>query len=122
GMRKLVDIGDAATELGLDPETPLLGYVVKGELLRDNPKLVEGMAQGKAMVVSSVTLQGVEDVCGPGIACADTGEEVSGHIIRLLRDEAARTDLGEKALAIAREQFSAKSVHADLRDWAEGVR
>lgn len=44
GMRKLVDIADAATELGLDPETPLLGYVVKGDLLRDNPDLVQGLA------------------------------------------------------------------------------
>lgn len=43
GMRKLVDIADAAEALGLDPETPLLGYVVKGELLRDDPELVRGL-------------------------------------------------------------------------------
>jgi len=44
GMRKLVDVADAATELGLDPDTPLLGYVVKGEMLRDAPDLVHGLA------------------------------------------------------------------------------
>ncbi len=44
GMRKLVDISDAAEALGLDPNTPLLGYVVKGEMLRDNPDLVDGLA------------------------------------------------------------------------------
>ncbi|KIC45539.1 ABC transporter substrate-binding protein [Tateyamaria sp. ANG-S1] len=44
GMRKLVDVADAATALGLDPNTPLLGYVVKGEMLRDNPNLVNGLA------------------------------------------------------------------------------
>ena len=44
GMRKLVDVADAATALGLDPDTPLLGYVVKGEMLRDNPALVQGLA------------------------------------------------------------------------------
>ena len=44
GMRKLVDVSEAASDLGLDPNTPLLGYVVKGELLRDNPDLVNGMA------------------------------------------------------------------------------
>ena len=43
-MRKLVDVSDAATALGLDPNTPLLGYVVKGEMLRDNPDLVNGLA------------------------------------------------------------------------------
>lgn len=44
GMRKLIDVSDAAVALGLDPETPLLGYVVKGEMLRDNPELVNGLA------------------------------------------------------------------------------
>ncbi len=44
GMRKLVDVSEAASDLGLDPNTPLLGYVVKGELLRENPDLVNGMA------------------------------------------------------------------------------
>ena len=44
GMRKLVDVSEAAADLGLDPNTPLLGYVVKGELLRGNPDLVNGLA------------------------------------------------------------------------------
>lgn len=44
GMRKLVDIADAATKLGLDPNTPLLGYVIKGEMLRDTPDLAQGLA------------------------------------------------------------------------------
>lgn len=44
GMKKIVDVAEAATSLGLDPETPLLGYVVKGDLLRDNPDLVNGLA------------------------------------------------------------------------------
>lgn len=45
GMRKLIDISDAARDLGLDPETPLLGYVVKGDLLRNDPDLVHGLAR-----------------------------------------------------------------------------
>ncbi|MEP5761515.1 MAG: ABC transporter substrate-binding protein [Litoreibacter sp.] len=44
GMRKLVDVSEAASDLGLDPNTPLLGYVVKGEMLRDNLDLVKGLA------------------------------------------------------------------------------
>jgi NitT/TauT family transport system substrate-binding protein len=34
GMRPLVTVGDAARELGLDPQTPLLGYVVRESLLK----------------------------------------------------------------------------------------
>jgi len=44
GFRQVVSVADAAHELGLDPDTPLLGYVVKGELLRENPQLVAGFA------------------------------------------------------------------------------
>jgi len=44
GMRKLIDVDEAAVALGLDPETPLLGYVVKGEMVRENPELIEGLA------------------------------------------------------------------------------
>ncbi|MEM8789267.1 MAG: ABC transporter substrate-binding protein [Pseudomonadota bacterium] len=44
GMRKLADVSDAAAALGLDPDTPLLGYVLRGQMVRDNPGLVDGFA------------------------------------------------------------------------------
>lgn len=44
GMKPLVSVDQAAEALGLDTQTPLLGYVLKGEMLRDNPELVQAMA------------------------------------------------------------------------------
>jgi NitT/TauT family transport system substrate-binding protein len=44
GMRMLVSVDDAAVELGLDPDVPLLGYVVRDEMIRDNPQLIAGFA------------------------------------------------------------------------------
>lgn len=44
GMRPLVTVSQAAEALGLDPQTPLLGYVVKGELMKGNPAAVRGLA------------------------------------------------------------------------------
>lgn len=44
GMRPLVTVAQAATELGLSPETPLLGYVTTGEFLREHEGLVTGLA------------------------------------------------------------------------------
>ena len=44
GMRELVSVDEAAEALGLDPDVPLLGYVVKGEMLREHPELVAGLA------------------------------------------------------------------------------
>jgi NitT/TauT family transport system substrate-binding protein len=39
GMRELVSVSDASTALGLDPEVPLLGYVMKEEFLAESPGL-----------------------------------------------------------------------------------
>jgi len=44
GMTPIITVDEAARELGLDPETPLLGYVLRGEMLRDHPELVKGLA------------------------------------------------------------------------------
>lgn len=45
GMRPLVSVGDAAVALGLDPDTPLLGYVFKGDYLAKHPDLASGLAK-----------------------------------------------------------------------------
>ncbi len=84
-------------------------------------KLIEAMAQGKAMVVSPVTLQGVEEICGSGVVSAQTPEHTAQAICSLMEDEEARCDLAARALIIAREHFSADAVHKDLRDWAQGL-
>ena len=45
GMRPLITVATAAQALGLDGETPLLGYVLKGEDVRESPELAEGLAR-----------------------------------------------------------------------------
>lgn len=44
GMRPLVSVSEAAIALGLSAETPLLGYVITGETLRERPELAAGLA------------------------------------------------------------------------------
>ena len=49
GLKPLVSVIDAAKELGLDPDMPLLGYVIQGKMARESPKLVAGlMASSRA--------------------------------------------------------------------------
>jgi NitT/TauT family transport system substrate-binding protein len=43
GMREVVSVADAAAALGLDPATPLLGYVVSEDLVASDPDLVAGL-------------------------------------------------------------------------------
>ena len=45
GMQRIVDVADAAAELGLNPETPLLGYAFRGDWAKDNPVLAAGLAR-----------------------------------------------------------------------------
>ena len=42
-MHDLVTVADAATELGLDPDTPLLGYVLKGDYVAAHPEIARGL-------------------------------------------------------------------------------
>lgn len=43
GMRELVSVEDAAAALGLDPETPLLGYVLKESFLAAHPGIEKAL-------------------------------------------------------------------------------
>lgn len=43
GMRELVTVAEAATALGLDPATPLLGYVMDDELVQEKPELAAAL-------------------------------------------------------------------------------
>ena len=58
GMRQILSVEEAATGLGLDPATPLLGYVIKGDLLRSDPALVAGLA--RASTAAKAKLAGDE--------------------------------------------------------------
>ena len=44
GFRIVAPVNEAAAALGLDPDTPLLGYVFKGAFIRENPDLIAGFA------------------------------------------------------------------------------
>ncbi len=41
GMRELVSVAEASQALGLDPDTPLLGYVMKESFLEENPGIAQ---------------------------------------------------------------------------------
>lgn len=43
GMRELISVETASTALGLNPDTPLLGYVMKESYLADNPGMAKAL-------------------------------------------------------------------------------
>lgn len=78
-------------------------------------KLVEALGKGKAVVATSVTLQGVEQTCGEAVECHDDPEAMAKAIIALAGDKEARLTLGSAALACAETHFSAESAHGEFR-------
>lgn len=55
GMTSLISVADAATDLGLDPQMPLLGYVLKGDMVRDKPELVAGLVAASRAAKEKLT-------------------------------------------------------------------
>ena len=45
GMREVMSVQTAAGDLGLDPSTPLLGYVLRDEWIAEHPDLARGLAR-----------------------------------------------------------------------------
>lgn len=45
GMRHLVSVAEASAVLGINPDTPLLGYVLHGHLLQESPEVAHGLAR-----------------------------------------------------------------------------
>ncbi len=77
-------------------------------------KLIEAMAAGKAVVGTSVTLQGVEAIAKGAIAHADAPADFAAAIIALAGDGAKRAALGQAALDCANKHFSVEAAFAPL--------
>jgi glycosyltransferase involved in cell wall biosynthesis len=84
-------------------------------------KLIEALAQGKAMVVTPVTLQGVEDLCRGSVIETDDPAVFAASVTGLLADVERRTALARQALDCADRNFSAARVHAELRAWGQAI-
>jgi succinoglycan biosynthesis protein ExoO len=79
-------------------------------------KLVEALGQGKAVVATGVTLQGLSDCPPDTVAVADTAPEFAAAVIELLRDDARRAARARAGLTLARTRFSATACYAALLD------
>lgn len=80
-------------------------------------KLIEAMAQGKAIVATSVTLQGAEAECEGAVAHADAAEDFAAAILTLHADHAARAALAAAALDAARRYFSPAACYGTFTAW-----
>ncbi len=80
-------------------------------------KLIEALAQGKAMVVTPVTLQGVETDVSPAVRVCEDPAAFAEAVVAFLADPRSRESAGEAALRVVRERFSKEACFAELIDW-----
>jgi succinoglycan biosynthesis protein ExoO len=127
---RLMVCGDVVTALDITPDgVTAIGYVddltpyyrrasvVVSPLIMGTGlkiKLIEALAHGKAIVATTVTLQGVEPDVGPAVMVADEPEAFASAVVRLLSDSSLRTSMGQAALAVAASRYSAAVCHAEL--------
>ncbi|WP_206245185.1 glycosyltransferase [Novosphingobium terrae] len=83
-------------------------------------KLIDAIARGKAIVATSVTLQGVEAEIGSSVICTNDDATFANAIITLLKDPAERLKRAELALEVARTDFSPQRCYGAVTDWLAG--
>ena len=74
-------------------------------------KLIEGLSKGKAMVVTTTTMQGVGDILGTCALVEDSAAGFAAMVIKLLDDVEMRGELGEQGIAAISKHFSPGQVY-----------
>lgn len=77
-------------------------------------KLIEALAHGKAMVATSVTLQGVSDLLHDCVCVADEPDSFAAAMIDLGSDEQARVSFGRRGLAAVAQHFSPNTCYGQF--------
>jgi glycosyltransferase involved in cell wall biosynthesis len=69
-------------------------------------KLIEALAHGKAVIATTVTLQGVDDTLRDCVRVADEPHDFAAAVLDLASDEQARIDMAARGLAAVTRYFS----------------
>lgn len=69
-------------------------------------KMVDAMAQGKAIVSTTVGAEGIDGMDGEHFVLADDPESIARQVVRLLGDPVAREKLGRAARKRAEERYA----------------
>ncbi len=77
-------------------------------------KLIEALKQGKAVVASPITLQGVTDILSNAVRIADGPAEFVSAVIALLDDKMLRADLASRGLDALSHHFSPERCYGPL--------
>lgn len=80
-------------------------------------KIIEGMAYGKPIVSTAIGAEGIKYTNGKNILIANTANEFSEAVIRLLKNDLVRENLEKEAQLFAEAEFDNKKVVSGLVDF-----
>jgi succinoglycan biosynthesis protein ExoO len=77
-------------------------------------KLIEALSQGKAVVATTTTLQGVSDVLDGCTQVADSALAFGSMVVDLLGDEEKRAELGRKGILAISQHFTRERAYGAI--------
>jgi GT2 family glycosyltransferase/glycosyltransferase involved in cell wall biosynthesis len=83
-------------------------------------KLIEALAEGKAVIGTTITAQGVERIVADAMVIADTPEAFAQAIADVAGDRVRREALGQAALSCAERHFSVAAAFSPVIDYLQG--
>lgn len=84
-------------------------------------KLIEGLSKGKAMVVTTATMQGVADILNGCVLVDDSASGFAALVVDLLGDASKREELGTKGISAISRHFSPEQAYGVIASAAERV-
>jgi glycosyltransferase involved in cell wall biosynthesis len=79
-------------------------------------KILESLDAGRAVVATSVGVEGLEDLVDEGVVVADTAADMAARIVELLEDPAGAGALGERGRKVVDERYAWPVVLEPLRE------
>lgn len=83
-------------------------------------KVLNAMAQGKAVVATPVAAEGIEVTDGENIFIAEDPKLFAQRVIDLIRDPSLASEMGSKARKLIEEKYSWHVIAEDLHQLYEG--
>jgi glycosyltransferase involved in cell wall biosynthesis len=77
-------------------------------------KILDAMAQGKAVVSTTVGCEGLEVQHGENILIADDADSIAAAVVRLFGDKELRQRLSSAARSLAERRYSWRKIGEDL--------
>jgi len=84
-------------------------------------KVFEALSMGKAMVASSLAVEGLPLTDGTHYLRADEPHDFAAKVVKLLRDREARRALGEAGSALTRRNYAWPAVARQFSDYCEAA-